>query len=101
MNRTHILALSGALAAALELVSAAAQEAAKDGAADPTRAVACYGIAAAGENDCAVPGQNACAGQAGTNFDGRSFRLTTAKDCEALGGAPAPFDGVNPKKKPA
>lgn len=101
MDRTRTLAVSSAFAAALALATAAAQEAAKDDAADGRKAVACYGISLAGDNDCAIAGQNACAGQAGTDFDGQAYRMTAADECLALDGALSPFDGVNPKRKPA
>lgn len=47
--------------------------------------VACYGIAAAGKNDCAA-GAHSCAGQATTNRDPASFVLLPAGDCQKIAG---------------
>ncbi len=99
MDRTYALAIGSAFVAALALASAKAQEAAKEGVGDPNRSVACYGISRAGENDCAIAGRNACAGQGGIDFDGQAYRMTSAGECMAEGGSLNPYDGVNPKKK--
>lgn len=47
--------------------------------------VACYGINAAGKNDCAV-GAHSCAGQATAARDPASFVLLPAGDCEKIAG---------------
>ncbi len=47
--------------------------------------VACYGINAAGKNDCAV-GVHSCAGQATSARDPASFVLLPAGDCEKIAG---------------
>ncbi len=47
--------------------------------------VACYGIAAAGKNDCAA-GAHSCAGQATINRDPKSFVLLPAGDCQKIAG---------------
>jgi uncharacterized membrane protein len=47
--------------------------------------VACYGINAAGRNDCAV-GAHSCAGQATQARDPNSFVLVPAGDCEKIDG---------------
>ncbi len=47
--------------------------------------VACYGINAAGRNDCAV-GVHSCAGQATQARDPNSFVLVPAGDCEKIDG---------------
>jgi uncharacterized membrane protein len=47
--------------------------------------VACYGINAAGKNDCAV-GVHSCAGQATKANDKQSFVLLPAGDCEKIAG---------------
>ncbi len=45
--------------------------------------VACYGINAAGRNDCAA-GAHSCAGQATAARDTKSFVLLPAGDCEKI-----------------
>lgn len=47
--------------------------------------VACYGVAAAHKNDCAV-GVHSCAGQATSDHDPKSFVLLPAGDCEKIAG---------------
>ena len=45
----------------------------------------CYGVAAAGKNDCAA-GSHSCAGQATKNFDKASFVYLPAGACSKLAG---------------
>lgn len=45
--------------------------------------VACYGVAAAGRNDCAA-GAHSCAGQATIGRDPKSFVLLPVGDCQKL-----------------
>ncbi len=47
--------------------------------------VACYGIAAAGKNDCAA-GAHSCAGQATISRDPKSFVLLPVGDCQKIAG---------------
>lgn len=47
--------------------------------------VACYGVAAAGKNDCAA-GAHSCAGQATINRDPKSFVLLPVGDCQKIAG---------------
>lgn len=69
--------LASAVAAALNL---AAQPA--GGTETKTENVKCYGIAKAGENDCASSGSNTCAGTAKMDFDGRAWKLVPKGTCE-------------------
>lgn len=47
----------------------------------------CYGIAAAGQNDCAnLTGTHSCAGMAKTDKDIAEYKLVPKGTCEALGG---------------
>jgi uncharacterized membrane protein len=71
------LTLASAVAAAL---SPASQPAA--GAEAKTENVKCYGIAKAGENDCASSGSTTCAGTAKMDFDGRAWKLVPKGTCE-------------------
>ena len=64
-NRTFNAVLASAFAASLTLAAASAQ-AADEGAAKEKK---CYGIAAAGHNDCASVGNNSCAGSAKGDYE--------------------------------
>lgn len=47
----------------------------------------CYGIATAGQNDCAnLTGTHSCAGMAKTDKDIAEYKLVPKGTCEALGG---------------
>jgi len=45
----------------------------------------CYGIAKAGQNDCAA-GKHACAGQSTADNDPMSWKYVTKGTCEKIGG---------------
>ena len=45
----------------------------------------CFGIAKAGQNDCAAPG-HACAGQLKVDNDPQSFKNVAKGTCEKMGG---------------
>ncbi len=59
--------------------------------------VKCYGVAKAGENDCAnIAGTHSCAGQATVNYDGGEWVLKDPVElCLADKGSDKPFEGVN------
>ncbi len=63
------------------------------------RGVKCYGIAKAGQNDCAhARGYHFCSGEALVDYDGGDWKLVrNAAECEAKGGALKPYEGANPK----
>ena len=80
----HRLDLSAALLSALALLTAAAS-------AQPTEKPGgkekCYGVAKAGQNDCAsVIGSHSCAGQAKVAFDSREWRYVPSGTCKQLKG---------------
>lgn len=81
-NKRRILiaaALAGALGAGL---SATAQ-------ADEAK-IKCYGVAKAGQNDCASKtGSHACAGQSKKDFDPLDFKMMPKASCDKLGGKEA------------
>ena len=85
---TQRLIASSTLASilALGLASAAsAHEAANEGGKEK-----CYGIAKAGQNDCAnLSGTHSCAGQASTDKDPAEWKFVTKGTCVALGGLSA------------
>lgn len=54
----------------------------------------CYGIAKAGENDCAsAAGTHSCAGNATTNYDGQDWKYVAKGTCEKMGGQAKAFKG--------
>lgn len=67
-------ALAGAVATAMAsfAVPAAAEDADQ---------VKCYGVAKAGENDCASTGNNSCAGTSTVDYDGGAWKLVPAGTC--------------------
>lgn len=86
------LALAAAVAAAVALAGLPAAQA-------QFRGVKCYGIAKAGQNDCAhAKGIHLCSGEALVDYDGGDWKLVkNAAECEAKNGAIAPYEGANPK----
>jgi uncharacterized membrane protein len=69
------LALAGAVAAALSLSPAQAQDGAKE---------RCYGISQAGKNDCAAAGNNSCAGTAKSDFDKKAWKYVAKGTCSTM-----------------
>ncbi len=89
-------ALAGAMSlAAIATPDAVAQVALKSG------QVKCYGISAAGKNDCAnQAGTHSCAGQSKVAFDGGEWKASASKDaCVQAKGKTEPFKGANPDIK--
>lgn len=76
--------VSSALAAALSLGLVAQAQAADEKAAKEK----CYGIAKAGQNDCAsANGSHSCAGQAKTDKDANEWKYVAKGTCEKDGGS--------------
>ncbi len=44
----------------------------------------CYGVAMAGENDCAAGPGTTCAGTSTIDYQGNAFKLVPAGDCEKI-----------------
>lgn len=86
------LGLAAAVAAAIALAGTLPAQA-------QFRGVKCYGIAKAGQNDCAhAKGIHLCSGEALVDYDGGDWKLVrNATECEAKNGSLAPFEGANPK----
>jgi uncharacterized membrane protein len=78
-NRSYNATLAGAFAAALALASIPAY--ADDGAKEK-----CFGVAKAGQNDCAA-GAHSCAGQAKADNDANDWKYVAKGSCEKLGGS--------------
>jgi len=62
--------------------------------------VRCYGVAKAGENDCAnAVGTHSCAGQSGVSYSGAEWKaLDDVEACVKEGGQLRPFVGANSKR---
>lgn len=87
-----ILSLGAAVAGALSLAAITVPAHAEE-------KVKCYGIAKAGENDCANKAAgHSCATESKVNYSGQDFKAVTKAACEAEGGSLTPFEGTNPKK---
>lgn len=92
--------VAGAVAAAFAL-SAGGVLASEhgDAAAEDTK-VKCYGIAAAGENDCASAGNNSCAGTSTVDNDPLAWKVVeSAEACEAAGGSLEPGGGEDSEEE--
>lgn len=85
---TAAIALAGAVAAGgLSLAPAA----------DAADGVKCYGIAKAGENDCAnKAGTHSCAGQSSVDYSGGDWKAVESEEaCKEAKGQLEPFEGMN------
>ncbi|HLJ64021.1 MAG TPA: DUF2282 domain-containing protein [Stellaceae bacterium] len=79
--------LSDLIAAAVAATLATPALAASNPAPDPTyRAEKCFGIAAAGQNDCSTRGNHDCAGQAKTANDPNSWIYVPIGTCSKING---------------
>lgn len=84
-NTAKTLAIASAFAAAMvagAATTASAQTKEK-----------CYGVALAGQNDCAAGPGTTCAGTAKVDFQGNSFKLVDAGTCLTID-LPAMADGT-------
>jgi len=85
-KRTSSVLVAGAVAAAFALSAAPAF--ADEQGADEDMSVKCYGIAAAGENDCASANGNSCAGTSTVDNDPLAWKVVdSAEACEEAGGS--------------
>ena len=76
MTRSTNLALAAAVAAAA-LMSAGAQAQTAD-------KEKCFGVAAAGKNDCAAAGSNTCAGTSKVDFDTKAWKMVPKGTCAKM-----------------
>lgn len=83
-NTMKTLAVAGAVAAALSAHSTAANAASKE---------KCYGVALAGQNDCAAGPGTTCAGTSVTDYQGNAWKLVDAGTCADME-LPAMADGT-------
>ena len=75
--------LAGSFAAALVIVATPAFAGPKPARPDMEK---CYGIAKAGQNDCAA-GAHSCAGQAKADNDANDWKYVAKGSCEKMGGS--------------
>jgi uncharacterized membrane protein len=86
------LALCGAFAAALTMAATPGKAKADD-------FEKCYGIAKAGENDCASEGNNSCAGTAKSDYEGRAWKEVKTGTCTTIEIEMKKADGSAGKRK--
>jgi uncharacterized membrane protein len=93
MKKTALLSVAGALAGAVAMVQATGPAQAAEG-------VKCYGIAAAGQNDCANEAAgHSCAGQSTADYSGMDWKAVKDEAaCTEQAGKLEPFEGQNPQK---
>jgi uncharacterized membrane protein len=78
MNKKQLLASAALAVTVATTVVAPAQAASKE---------KCYGVAMAGQNDCAnLAGTHSCAGQSSLDNDFGEWKLVAKGTCEDLGG---------------
>lgn len=78
MNRRAMnIALASALATTLVSLSMPA-------AADEGQKEKCFGVALAGENDCAAGPGTTCAGTSSVDYQGNAWKLVPAGTCETM-----------------
>jgi uncharacterized membrane protein len=96
MSKVSALTLATAVAGALALAASPVLAQTKGAA-----GFKCYGIAKAGQNDCAnAAGTHSCAGQSKANYDLGEWKAVADKAaCEKAGGSDKPGKGANPKVK--
>ncbi|HAT32894.1 MAG TPA: hypothetical protein DCW29_19205 [Janthinobacterium sp.] len=92
MNKRQAMiaaALTTLCASAMTIVQAADANASKE---------KCFGIAKAGQNDCAsVMGTHSCAGQAKKDMDATEWKYVAKGTCEKAGGSTAMPKGAKAK----
>jgi uncharacterized membrane protein len=82
------ITLQAAVAGLLALGFAASTAMAAPAAPQPSKDK-CYGVAKAGQNDCAA-GKHACAGQSTVDKDPTSWKYVDKGTCEKMGGMTSP-----------
>lgn len=85
MNKRQVI--TAAALAGLCAVTAGTAYAADTPAAPKAAKEKCFGIAKAGQNDCATPsGSHSCAGQAKADMDAHEWKYVAKGTCEKAGG---------------
>lgn len=86
-TKNRALLISGAIGSLLALGTLGISTAVAAG--DKPATEKCYGVAKAGQNDCAANGHS-CAGQAKVDNDPAEWKKVDAGTCEELGGSTTP-----------
>ena len=76
-RRNFSLALAGSLAAAAALAATVPASAAEE-------TVKCYGVALAGQNDCAAGPGTTCAGTSTVDYQGNAWKAVPAGTCVSM-----------------
>jgi uncharacterized membrane protein len=76
-NMTKTFVLAASVAAAIASISAASAQTA------PAKE-RCFGISAAGKNDCASAGNNSCAGTSKVDYDGKAWKYVEKGTCDKM-----------------
>ena len=77
MNRIATVALAASLSAAIGGISAVTPAAAQD-------TEKCYGVALAGQNDCAAGPGTTCAGTSTIDYQGNAWKAVPAGTCTTM-----------------
>ena len=78
MSKSNIASaaiVAGALAAGISMATTTTAEAAK---------LKCYGVAKAGENDCAAGPGTTCKGTSTVDYQGNAWKVVEADSCESI-----------------
>ncbi len=95
MTKVSALTLATAVAGALSLAAVPVLGQTKGAA-----GYKCYGIAKAGQNDCALAGTHSCAGQSKADYDLADWKAVADKAaCDQAGGSDKAGKGMNTKVK--
>ncbi len=88
--KVNALSLAAAVAGAVSLAAVAATTPAV-----AASGVKCWGVAKAGENDCANAAKtHSCAGQSKASYSGQDWKNVASKaECAKMGGKLEPFKG--------
>jgi uncharacterized membrane protein len=91
-KRATLLALAGAVTAAVVQLNAAPVQAAEK--------EKCYGIALKGQNDCAAGAGTSCAGTSTIDYDGKHWKYVEKGSCTSMSTPMGP-GSLEPIKRPA
>lgn len=91
-RRTTLLAMAGAVTAAVVQASGAA--------AQSTEKEKCYGVALKGQNDCAAGEGTSCAGTSTIDYDGKQWKYVDKGTCTSID-TPFGKGSLAPVKRPA
>jgi len=99
MSELNLKSLAAAVAGAVAVASFAAPSFAQ-GMGDSKGKEKCYGVAKAGENQCASGnGSHSCQAQGKVDFDGNEWKYVETGTCEKMGGKTQAFQGKGMEKK--